>query len=149
MKIKLLYWKIIISAITLSGLHSLCHGQHNKPCTIKNLGDYTADGQSYTLTFEEKPQVSIYMVFFGGFDYRILICSPHIAKYRVTLYDIEKNILISEFCQNHEINFDIRFDSDLAAIVEISQRVENETQIIPGEIRFTVGFKDNKLVNFK
>lgn len=136
--------------ISLQGLYNLCPGQQNLPCTVKNMGKYTVDGQSYTLTFDEKPQVSIYLVFFRGFDYRILICSPQIEKFRVTLYDIEKKVLLSESCQNHEISFDFRFYSNLAAIVEISQRVENnQVQIIPGEIHLTLGFKENKLENFK
>lgn len=132
------------------GMHFLTFGQNHQLCSnMRDLGDYTIDGQSYTLTFEEKPQVSIYMVFFSGFDYRLHFCSKQIKTYQIRIYDIEKKLLISEFCQDNEISLDFRFESNLAAIVEISQRVENEAQMTLGEIRLTVGFKENKVVQFK
>ncbi|HOK51093.1 MAG: hypothetical protein WHT29_08655 [Bacteroidales bacterium] len=143
------YLKTIFLTIALMGFYCQHSAQTNPICKEVNLGDYTIDGQSYTLTFDEKPQVSIYLVFFHGFDYRLHFCSPHIKKYRITLYDIEKKVLFSEFCQDNEKSLEFRFDSNLAAIIEISQLVEKEGRITPGDIRITVGFKENKQVQFK
>ncbi|MGC8823361.1 MAG: hypothetical protein ACP5PZ_02040 [Bacteroidales bacterium] len=133
----------------LLGVYGLSFGQNHQLCKIKDMGEYTIDGQSYILTFEEKPQVSMYMVFFSGFDYRLHFCSKQIKAFQIRIYDIEKKLLISEFCKNHEMSLDFRFESNLAAIVEISQQVENETQMTLGEIWLTVGFKENKVLQFK
>ncbi|MCX7986720.1 MAG: hypothetical protein N2662_07260 [Bacteroidales bacterium] len=143
------YKKTILLSTILLMTTNMGIGQTSISCSSPNLGDYTIDGQSYSLTFDEKPKVSIYLVFFKGFDYRLNFCSPQLNNYRITLYDIEKKILFSELCEQNEKSLDFRFESNLAAIVEISQRVENEAQFLPGEIRLTVGFKENKQVQFK
>jgi hypothetical protein len=127
-------------------------GQNSVSCNYNKVfydDGYIIDGQSYTLTFDEKPQVSMYIVFFSGYDYRIYFCSKSIKKYRIYLYDIERKLLISEFCEQYQQSLDMRFDSNLAAIVEVHKVVENEQQLTHGDIKLTVGFKDNKQVEFK
>ncbi len=119
----------------------------NFSCETPVMNEYLLDGQTYTLVFDEKPVVTIYLIFFSNFDYRIHICSPQIAKFQLALYDKKKKLLLKEYCDDHEKYINLQIKSNLAAILEIKQL--NEIETLPGEIKVNVGFKENKRVQFK
>ena len=103
------------------------------------LKNYIVDGQEYTLVLEDSNLGKVYMNFFDGYQYRVLICSETTKNYKVTLYDIEKKLLFSGSCDDYIKYLDLKFDSNIACYVEISVADPKPKQ----QFKVVIGFKES------
>jgi hypothetical protein len=128
----------------------MANAQTSHSCKTEQWNDYLIDGQSYYLELNETPRATIYIVFFKGFDYRLKFCSQNFEKYTIKLYDIEKKLLVTENCNHFEKYIHIRFNSNIASIIEIEPIInQKQDTSIKGSFYFTVGFKENNSVETK
>ncbi len=130
----------ILLLLFFSGL-SQAQDQSASPCYDRDMKGFIKDGQDYTLTLEDSKTGKIYISFFEGFQYRLVICSNNTRKFKISLFDIEKNLLYSGICNNYIKNIDLRFKSNIACIAEVS--VENEPLFKP-VFTIAIGFKENQ-----
>jgi hypothetical protein len=113
--------------------------QKEKKCMDLLSSDFITDGQHYTLTLNNSNTARIFLSFFEGFQYRLVICNNDIRNYTLCLYDIEKKLLFSGSCDNFTNSWDFSFKSTIACVVEIkAEKVEKP------EITFNIvlGFKE-------
>jgi hypothetical protein len=68
-------------------------GQTPSACNDKEMKGFIKDGQDYSLTLEDSKIGKIYISYLEGFQYRLLICSNNTKKFKITIFDIEKNLL--------------------------------------------------------
>ncbi len=95
-------------------------GQTNESCYTNEMKGFIKDGQDYTLTLEDSKTGKIYLSFFEGFQYRVIICSKNIRNFKIALYDIEKNLLFSGSCENYVKDIDLKFKSNIACFAEVT-----------------------------
>jgi hypothetical protein len=131
MKNIILYILIILSSsISAKGIDTLNN---------KLLEGYIIDGQEYTLKLTESNKGKIYMSFFDGFEYRLVISSQSTQKYSIILFDIDKKILFSGTCDDYTKFLDLKFQSNIACYAEINVDGNNRTSHI---FNITIGFKE-------
>jgi hypothetical protein len=116
--------------------------QELNACDLKLLDGFIQDGQNYALTLEDSKKGLIYISFFEGFHYRILFCSNTSKKFKITIYDIEKKMLLSDVCDNYSKYIDLEFKSNIACVAEIA--VENVSNIKP-IFNISMGFNEDKI----
>jgi hypothetical protein len=95
-------------------------GQNKQACYSNDLKGFIKDGQDYTLTLENSKTGKIFLTFFEGFQYRLVICSSNTKDFKISLYDIDKKLLYSTVCNDFIKNIDIQFNSNIACIAEVS-----------------------------
>jgi hypothetical protein len=117
------------------------HCQEMTMCYDQDMKGFIKDGQDYTLTLEDSKTGKLYLSFFEGFHYRIVICSGNIKKFKISLFDIEKKMLFSGDCDNYIKDIDLKFKSNIACIAEIS--IDNLPEYKPVFI-IAVGFKESQ-----
>jgi hypothetical protein len=116
--------------------------QEINACDLKLLDGFIQDGQNYTLSLEDSKKGLIYFTFFEGFHYRILFCSNTSKNFKITLFDIEKKKLFSDFCDNYSKYIDLEFKSNIACVAEIA--VDNISGIKP-IFNISMGFNEDKV----
>jgi uncharacterized membrane protein YciS (DUF1049 family) len=121
-------------AITLSA-------QEKQNCNATLHDGYIQDGREYSLILEEGKTGKVYLSFFEGFQYRLLICSNNSKKYKIALYDIEKKLLFSGTCEDYSKSFDLRFKSNIACVAIISISVN---EVADPKFTIVVGFKETQ-----
>ena len=94
--------------------------QTSASCYSNNLKGFIKDGQDYTLTLENSKTGKIYLTFFEGFQYRLVICSNNTKKFKISLFDIDKKLLYSTSCNDFIKNIDVQFKSNIACIAEVT-----------------------------
>lgn len=114
--------------------------QESSACYEKELTGYIKDGQDYSLTLENSKKGAIYISFFEGFEYRMVICSDNIKKFKIALYDIEKKLLFSGSCENYVRSIDLKFKSNIACIAEVSTA---DVLVEKPVFTIAIGFKQN------
>lgn len=108
-------------------------------CENNLLNGFIIDGQEYTLNLEDSNTGKIYLTFFDGFQYRIVICSESCKKYKITLFDIEKKVLFSGSCENYTKFLDLKFTSNIACFAEIVTSEPRPKQ----QFKVVIGFKES------
>lgn len=81
--------KFKILFILLFIISSYVEGQKSTICYSGEMKGFIKDGQDYSLTLENSKTGKIFLSFFEGFQYRLVICSNNTRKFKVVLYDIE------------------------------------------------------------
>jgi hypothetical protein len=115
--------------------------QEKQNCNTTLNDGYIQDGREYSLTLEEGKTGRVYLSFFEGFQYRLLVCSSNTKKYKIALYDIEKKLLFSGSCEDYTKKFDLRFKSNIACVAIISIDVN---AVADPKFTIVVGFKETK-----
>ena len=115
--------------------------QEKQNCNTTLHDGYIQDGKEYSLTLEDGKTGRVYLSFFEGFQYRLLICSSNTKKYKIDLYDIEKKLLFSGNCEDYSKKFDFKFKSNIACVAIISIDVN---AITDPKFTIVVGFKETK-----
>jgi hypothetical protein len=115
--------------------------QELRMCNLKLLDSFIQDGQNYTLTLEDSKKGMVYLSFFEGFQYRILLCSNTTKNFRITLYDIDKKVLFSDICDNFSKFIDIKFKSNIACVAEITVDHISNTRPV---FNISLGFNEDK-----
>lgn len=133
----------IIILLTLSGAYS--QSANLNSCIAQHLEGFMKDGQNYNLKIENSKSGKVYLSFFQGFQYRLVICSSNAKNYKITLYDIEKKVLFSSACNDYSKTLDFVFKSNIACIAEITV---DETTPTPG-FTIALGFKEHLQNNKK
>ena len=114
-------------------------GQKRNVCNNKLLEGFVQDGPEYSLKLEDSKTGKIFLSFFEGFQYRLVICSENTKKYKIALYDIEKKVLFSGTCEDYIKYLDLKFKSSIACIAEI--RV-NDYSNSKARFSISIGFKE-------
>lgn len=130
-------------------MQSLLNAQITNNCQLPFMTGYILDGQSYKLVANESPSATIHMVFFSGFVYRIHFCSTNTQKYKITIYDIEHNLIFTDQCNNYTTYYDLQFKSDIACIIEVESVNSNLLRNEYATYYFTIGFKEKSIFGRK
>jgi hypothetical protein len=133
--------KLVILFFMIFGSLAQVFGQTSSACYNKEMNGFIKDGQDYSLILEDSKTGKIYLSFFEGFQYRLVICSTNTKKFKISLFDIEKNLLYSTTCDNYIKNIDLKFKSNIACIAEVS--IDNNPSVNP-VFTIAIGFKENQ-----
>lgn len=115
-------------------------GQQATACYSGEIKGFIKDGQDYILKLEDSKTGKVFLSFFEGFQYRVVICSSNTKKFGIVLYDINKKPLYSGLCENYIKNIDLKFNSNIACIAEIHVEKLTETKPL---FTIAIGFKEN------
>jgi hypothetical protein len=136
-----MYKKTVIAFLMISGSLIQAFGQSASACYNKDMAGFIKDGQDYTLTLEDSRTGKIYLSFFEGFQYRLVICSNNTKKFKILIFDIEKNLLFSTICDDYNKKIDLKFKSNIACIAEVS--VDKMPKVAP-VFTIAIGFKEDQ-----
>jgi hypothetical protein len=112
------FYKILLVFLLLISGFKLT-AQEKQNCNTTLHDGFIQDGREYSLFLEDGKSGKVYLSFFGGFQYRLLICSSNTKKYKIALYDIEKKLLFSGSCEDYTKKYDLRFKSNIACVAII------------------------------
>jgi hypothetical protein len=122
------------------------YGQQQLNFINDNLTGYNIDGQEHNLKLEDSKSGKIVLSFIEGFQYRFIISSKTVKKYKIELFDIEKKLLFSSLCDNYTKVLDFYFKSYMACYVEITA---NEPSSQLQQFTIGVGYKKVNPEKFK
>lgn len=134
----------VFSALPLFGF-SQCKGFTKKQC-LPVLEPYLYNGQLNNAILNEGDVAELLLTFYGGQDYRLLVCSQEmLGNVEFKLYDTERNEIFSN--KEHEmVNvWDFNANSTQQLIVQVRVPApEIKTDIVnSGCVSILVGFKEN------
>ncbi len=119
----------------------LCAGDCFKS-TSDMLKDYILDGQQHVLKIKEGLKGKAYFTFFEGFVYRVVVCSNVVKNYKISVFDIENNLIYSKNCDNYSSLLDLKFDANIAGYLLIE--VGDKQNINTFTFDLTIGIKEDK-----
>lgn len=140
MKTALLKYCILLFAF--SSFFQFTNAQEN---TIKNCDSYlsagfVSDGQEYMAKLDENNKAKFYTTFYGGSHYRIIGCSDiKNLPMKITVYDLEKNLLFCNKDYDYSPYWDFTFTSTVDCLIEFE--FDTETKL-KNEVLLLIGFKE-------
>ena len=107
------------------------------------LKGYILDGQQHVLKINEGTKGKAYFTFFEGFNYRFVVCSDVVKDFKVSVFDVEKNLIYSKWCNDYLSVIDMKFNSNIAGylLIEVGEIKQN---INTFTFRLTIGIKEDK-----
>jgi hypothetical protein len=130
--------KRLIVLLSILGIVSGNFATENSSKPGNYLDGYIVDGQVYVLKLNDSNTGKVFLSFFDGFNYRLLISSKTTQKYQIKLFDIEKKILYSTTCDDYTKFIDLRFQSNAACYAEIAAEGNSSSNIFS----ISIGFKE-------
>ena len=134
---------VLILALSISNVYS--QKRFVKTKCLPVLKPYVYNGQLNSANLAEGDVAELLLTFYGGQDYRILVCSQEIlGNVEFKLFDTNKNLIFSN--KDHDyINFwDFTSNTTQQLIVRVKvpkQEVESEIPL-SGYVSILVGFKE-------
>ena len=139
---KIAFLKYCILLFAFGSFFQFVNAQEN---TIKNCDSYlssgfVSDGQEYMAKLDENNKAKFYTTFYGGSHYRIIGCSDiKNLPMKITVYDLEKNLLFCNKDYNYSPYWDFTFTSTVDCLIEFE--FDTET-ILKNEVLLLIGFKE-------
>ncbi|MFC2096406.1 hypothetical protein ACFLQ3_01750 [Bacteroidota bacterium] len=137
-----LYTKYVILLISGLSFWSTITAQEN---TTKNCADFltsgfVSDGQEYIAKLDENNKAKFYTTFYGGSQYRLIGCTD-VKDYsmRLSVYDIEKNLLFCNKDYDYVPFWNFSFTSTIDCLIEIELEAEIH---LNNEVKLLIGFKE-------
>jgi hypothetical protein len=111
--------------------------------TNELMKGYILDGQQHKIKISEGNSGKAYFTFFEGFNYRVVFGSNAVKDFKISLYDIEKNLIYSKVCNDYLTFIDLKFQANIAGylmveVYDIKQNIDTFT------FDLTIGIKEDK-----
>jgi hypothetical protein len=134
----------ILTSIPMLGF-SQCKGFTKKQC-LPVLEPYLYNGQLNSAILNEGDVAELLLTFYGGQDYRILVCSQDmLGNVEFKLFDTERNPIFSNKEHGLVNVWDFSANSTQQLIVQVKvPSAETKTDIVnSGCVSILIGFKEN------
>ncbi|OFY20663.1 MAG: hypothetical protein A2W98_00925 [Bacteroidetes bacterium GWF2_33_38] len=134
----------MLTAIPFLGF-SQCKGFTKKEC-LPVLEPYLYNGQLNSAILNEGDVAELLLTFYGGQDYRILVCSQDmLGTVEFKLFDTERNEIFSN--KEHNLvnvwDFNANSTQQLIVQVKVPAPTEKKELVNSGCVSILVGFKEN------
>lgn len=141
--LKILALVALIAAFPITGF-SQCKGFTKKQC-LPVLEPYLYNGQLNSAVLSEGDVAELLLTFYGGQDYRILVCTQEmLGKIEFKLLDTERNEIFYNKEHDFTNNWDFNANSTQQLIVQvIVPPGEKKSDIVnSGCVSILIGFKE-------
>lgn len=146
---------VIIFSCTLSFASAQCEGYGYKQCLKYLDKQYKSNGQSNSAIVTPGEVTKVNMVFYKGYDYRVVFCSEeHLGQLSIKVYSTkgkEKGELLFDNAQHENaFHWDFTMKATQRLIIEVSSPgMEGEEEVMEGCVTIALGLRNSAQKGFK
>lgn len=158
MKIRTLAFPVILIVIFIASARlasAQCEGYGYKQCVKYLEKEYKSNGQSNSAAISPGETTKVNMVFYKGYDYRVVFCAEeHLGQLSIKVYNTkgkEKGELLFDNSQHENaFHWDFTMKATQRLIIEVSAPgAEGEEEVAEGCVTIALGLRNSVQKGFK